>query len=98
MVIRSWDLAPKLTDKEFVFTPPKGAKKIEFLTEPGELEPGSGHRADQERNVTPEPIAWMPVGDAGGQNCESRRPIVWDESDVAHGRPAAGRPCVAIRC
>ena len=31
VVIRSWDLAPKLTDKEFVFTPPKGAKKIEFL-------------------------------------------------------------------
>jgi len=30
-VIRDWDLAPKLTDKEFVFTPPKGAKKIEFL-------------------------------------------------------------------
>ncbi len=32
MVIRSWDLSPKLTDKEFVFTPPKGAKKIEFLS------------------------------------------------------------------
>src|SRR5499433_2543724 len=31
MVIRSWDLAPKVTDQEFVFTPPKGAKKIEFL-------------------------------------------------------------------
>ncbi len=31
MVIRSWDLAPKLTNQEFVFTPPKGAKKIEFL-------------------------------------------------------------------
>ena len=31
VVIRSWDLAPKLTDKEFVFTPSKGAKKIEFL-------------------------------------------------------------------
>src|SRR5262245_45778219 len=31
IVIRSWDLAPKVTDKEFVFTPPKGAKKIEFL-------------------------------------------------------------------
>ena len=31
VVIRSWDLAPKITDKEFVFTPPKGAKKIEFL-------------------------------------------------------------------
>src|SRR5499426_410539 len=32
VVIRSWDLAPKVTDKEFVFTPPKGAKKIEFLS------------------------------------------------------------------
>jgi hypothetical protein len=32
IVIRSWDLAPKVTDKEFVFTPPKGAKKIEFLS------------------------------------------------------------------
>ena len=31
VVIRSWDLAPKLTDREFAFTPPKGAKKIEFL-------------------------------------------------------------------
>ncbi|MGE5818891.1 MAG: DUF2092 domain-containing protein [Deltaproteobacteria bacterium] len=31
VVIRSWDQAPKITDKEFVFTPPKGAKKIEFL-------------------------------------------------------------------
>jgi len=32
IVIRSWDLAPKVTDKEFVFVPPKGAKKIEFLS------------------------------------------------------------------
>jgi hypothetical protein len=31
VVIRSWDVAPKFTDKEFTFTPPKGAKKIEFL-------------------------------------------------------------------
>jgi len=31
VVIRSWDLTPKLTDQEFSFTPPKGAKKIEFL-------------------------------------------------------------------
>ena len=31
VVIRSWDVAPKLTDQEFSFTPPKGAKKIEFL-------------------------------------------------------------------
>jgi hypothetical protein len=31
VVIRSWDMAPKLTDKEFSFAPPKGAKKIEFL-------------------------------------------------------------------
>jgi hypothetical protein len=31
VLIRNWDLAPKLTDKEFVFVPPKGAKKIEFL-------------------------------------------------------------------
>ena len=31
VVIRSWDLAPKLTDREFQFAPPKGAKKIEFL-------------------------------------------------------------------
>lgn len=29
--IRNWDLAPKVTDREFTFTPPKGAKKIEFL-------------------------------------------------------------------
>jgi len=31
VLIRSWDVAPKFTDKEFTFTPPKGAKKIEFL-------------------------------------------------------------------
>jgi hypothetical protein len=31
VLIRTWDLAPKLTDKEFTFVPPKGAKKIEFL-------------------------------------------------------------------
>jgi len=31
IVIRSWDLTPKFTDREFTFTPPKGAKKIEFL-------------------------------------------------------------------
>ena len=32
LLIRNWDLAPKLTDKEFVFVAPKGAKKIEFLS------------------------------------------------------------------
>ena len=32
IVIRSWDLAPKVTDKEFTCVPPKGAKKIEFLS------------------------------------------------------------------
>ena len=31
VLIRNWDLAPKLTNQEFSFTPPKGAKKIEFL-------------------------------------------------------------------
>jgi hypothetical protein len=31
VLIRSWDVTPKLTDKEFTFAPPKGAKKIEFL-------------------------------------------------------------------
>ena len=31
VVIRSWDVAPKLADKEFVFVPPKAAKKIDFL-------------------------------------------------------------------
>jgi hypothetical protein len=31
VLIRSVDLAPKLTDSEFKFTPPKGAKKVEFL-------------------------------------------------------------------
>jgi len=30
-VVRSWDLAPKVTDRDFNFAPPKGAKKIEFL-------------------------------------------------------------------
>ena len=32
MFIRSWDLAPKVTDKEFAFVPSKGAKKIEFFS------------------------------------------------------------------
>jgi hypothetical protein len=31
VIIRNWDVAPKLTNQEFNFTPPKGAKKIEFL-------------------------------------------------------------------
>jgi hypothetical protein len=31
VLMRTWDLNPKLTEKEFTFTPPKGAKKIEFL-------------------------------------------------------------------
>jgi hypothetical protein len=31
VLIRSWDVTPKLTNSEFSFTPPKGAKKIEFL-------------------------------------------------------------------
>ena len=31
VLMRSWDLAPKLTDQMFTFVPPKGAKKIEFL-------------------------------------------------------------------
>lgn len=36
VLIRSWDIAPKLTDNEFSFTAPKGAKKIEFLQLSGE--------------------------------------------------------------
>jgi hypothetical protein len=31
VVVKSWDMAPKLADGEFSFTPPKDAKKIEFL-------------------------------------------------------------------
>jgi hypothetical protein len=31
VLIRNWDVAPKLTDQMFTFVPPKGAKKIEFL-------------------------------------------------------------------
>ena len=31
VLIRNWDVAPKLTNQEFSFTAPKGAKKIEFL-------------------------------------------------------------------
>lgn len=31
IVMTKWNLAPKLSDRMFVFTPPKGAKKIEFL-------------------------------------------------------------------
>ena len=31
VLVRSWNLAPKLTDQMFSFTPPKGAKKIDFL-------------------------------------------------------------------
>ena len=31
VLIRNWDVAAKLTDQEFSFTAPKGAKKIDFL-------------------------------------------------------------------
>src|SRR6266403_2655710 len=31
VLMSSWDLTPKLTEREFTFVPPKGAKKIEFL-------------------------------------------------------------------
>jgi len=31
VVVKSWDLAPKLGGREFSFAPPKGAKKIDFL-------------------------------------------------------------------
>jgi len=31
VIIRNWDVAAKLTNQDFSFTPPKGAKKIEFL-------------------------------------------------------------------
>ncbi|MCZ7565765.1 MAG: DUF2092 domain-containing protein [Burkholderiales bacterium] len=31
VVIRRWDLAPKLADAKFRFTPPKDAKRVEFL-------------------------------------------------------------------
>jgi hypothetical protein len=36
-LIRNWDVAPKLTDREFSFAPPKGAKKVEFLRLSGEI-------------------------------------------------------------
>jgi hypothetical protein len=39
VVIRSWDVTPKLTDKDFTFIPPKGAKKIEFLQLTAEAKP-----------------------------------------------------------
>ena len=39
VLIRSWDVAPKLTSSEFSFTPPKGAKKIEFLQLTAEAKP-----------------------------------------------------------
>jgi hypothetical protein len=36
ILIRNWDVAAKLSNQEFSFTPPKGAKKIEFLNLTGE--------------------------------------------------------------
>jgi hypothetical protein len=36
VVMRSWNAAPKLTERMFTFIPPKGAKKIEFLQMTGE--------------------------------------------------------------
>ena len=39
VLIRSWDVAPKLTDKDFTFIPTKGAKKIEFLQLTAEAKP-----------------------------------------------------------
>ena len=31
VVVTKWNLAPKLTDSKFSFTPPEGARKVEFL-------------------------------------------------------------------
>ncbi|MGB8434243.1 MAG: DUF2092 domain-containing protein [Burkholderiales bacterium] len=31
IVMTKWDLAPKLSDRTFAFTPPKNAKKVDFL-------------------------------------------------------------------
>ena len=31
VIVKNWDLTPKLSNAEFSFTPPKGAKKIDFL-------------------------------------------------------------------
>jgi hypothetical protein len=39
VLVKSWDVTPKLTDKEFSFAPPKGAKKIEFLQLTAEAKP-----------------------------------------------------------
>ena len=39
VLIRNWDVGAKLTDGEFNFTPPKGAKKIEFLQLSAEAKP-----------------------------------------------------------
>ncbi|HTN71352.1 MAG TPA: DUF2092 domain-containing protein [Methylomirabilota bacterium] len=39
VLIRSWDVTPKFTNQEFSFTPPKGAKKIEFLKLTAEAKP-----------------------------------------------------------
>jgi hypothetical protein len=39
VLVRSWDLTPKLTDQMFTFVPPKGAKKIEFLQLTAEAKP-----------------------------------------------------------
>lgn len=34
-ILSKWDTAPKLTDASFAFTPPKGARQIDFLKIPG---------------------------------------------------------------
>src|SRR6266850_1184897 len=39
VLIRNWDVAPKLSDQEFNFTPTKGDKKIEFLQLSAESKP-----------------------------------------------------------
>src|SRR5215471_10380859 len=49
----------------------QGARELQTVptpSEPGELEPGSGHRADEERDGTPEPVAWMLVGDGAAHS------------------------------
>ena len=46
VLIRSWDLTPKLTDQMFTFVPPKGAKKIEFL----QLTAEAGGSRNQSKN------------------------------------------------
>src|SRR5262249_38427443 len=66
----------------------QGARELQTVSSasgPSELEPGSGHRADQEGNDEPKPLTWRAHFDDGGRLAMgARRPqAVSDLKEIA---------------